>query len=144
MKDLWLKLYSKFRNLILYGIIGSSSALLDFTIFTILTEVLGIYFLIANCISVTCGLTNSFVLNRKYNFKVTDKTLKRALMFYTVGFCGLLINSTLLYLFINYAHFIIPVAKICAMAIEVLLQFLVNSLITFRKTDYEKTNKTLG
>jgi putative flippase GtrA len=144
MKDLWLKLYSKFRNLILYGIIGSSSALLDFTIFTVLTEVLDIYFLIANCISVTCGLTNSFILNRKYNFKVTDKTLKRALMFYTVGFCGLLVNSTLLYLFINYAHFVTPVAKICAMAIEVLLQFLVNSLITFRKTDYEKTNKTIG
>ncbi len=117
MKDLWLKLYSKFRNLILYGIIGSSSALLDFTIFTVLTEVLDIYFLIANCISVTCGLTNSFILNRKYNFKVTDKTLKRALMFYTVGFCGLLVNSTLLYLFINYAHFVTPVAKICAMSI---------------------------
>lgn len=142
MKDLWLKLYSKFRNLILYGIIGSSSALLDFTIFTVLTEVLGIYYLIANCISVTCGLTNSFILNRKYNFKVTDKTFKRALMFYIVGFCGLLLNSTLLYVFINYAHLITPIAKICAMAIEVLLQFIVNSLITFRKTDYEKRNET--
>ena len=64
--------------MILYGIIGSSSALLDFLIFTLLTEVFGVYYLVANCISVTCGLTNSFILNRKYNFKVTDKTLKRA------------------------------------------------------------------
>ena len=137
MIDLIKKLYKKFRNLILYGVIGSSSALLDFTIFTILTEFCGIYYLIANCISVTCGLTNSFILNRKYNFKVTDKTLKRAAMFFFIGFCGLLINSTLLYIFINFAHFVTPVAKLCAIAIEVLLQFAVNSLVTFRKTSNE-------
>lgn len=134
MMDLIRKIYKKFRNLILYGIIGSSSALLDFIIFTILTELLGVYYLIANCVSVTCGLTNSFILNRKYNFKVKDKTLKRAIMFFLVGFCGLLLNSTLLYVFINYTHFITPVAKICAIVIEVLLQFTVNSLVTFKKT----------
>lgn len=134
MKDLIKRLYQKFRHLILYGLIGSSSALLDFLIFTLLTEVLGVYYLIANCISVTCGLTNSFILNRKYNFKVTDKTLKRAVMFFAVGYCGLALNSTLLYLFINYAHFDKPIAKLCAMAIEVLLQFIVNSLVTFKKS----------
>lgn len=133
MIELTKKLYGKFRNLILYGIIGSSSALLDFTIFTVLTELCGVYYLISNCISVTCGLTNSFILNRKYNFKVTDKTLKRAVMFFFVGFCGLMINSTLLYIFINYLYLITPVAKLCAIAIEVLLQFAVNSLVTFRK-----------
>ena len=128
------KIYKKFRNLILYGIIGSSSALLDFIIFTILTELCDIYYLIANCISVTCGLTNSFILNRKYNFKVTDKTIKRAAMFFLVGYCGLVLNSTLLYVFINFAHFASPIAKLCAMAIEVLLQFIFNSLVTFKKT----------
>ncbi len=128
------RLYKKFRNLILYGLIGSSSALLDFLIFTLLTEVFGVYYLIANCISVTCGLTNSFILNRKYNFKVTDKTLKRALMFFAVGYCGLALNSTLLYIFINFVHLATPISKLCAMAIEVLLQFVFNSLVTFKKT----------
>ena len=141
MKELIMKLYSKFRNLILYGVIGCSSALLDFLIFTLLTEVLGVYYLIANCISVTCGLTNSFILNRKYNFKVTDKTLKRAITFFAVGYCGLALNSTLLYVFINFAHFATPVAKLCAMAVEVLLQFLVNSLVTFKKSSTNEKEK---
>ncbi len=134
MKELIKKVYKKFRNLILYGVIGSSSALLDFTIFTILTELFGVYYLVANCISVTCGLTNSFILNRKYNFKVTDKTLKRAVMFFFVGFCGLALNSALLYLFITYVHLARPIAKLCAIVIEVLLQFTVNCLVTFKKT----------
>ena len=53
MIDLIKRFYQKFRNLILYGLIGSSSALLDFLTFTLLTEVFGVYYLIANCISVT-------------------------------------------------------------------------------------------
>lgn len=134
MIDFIKRLFKKFRHLILYGLIGSSSALLDFLIFTLLTEVFGVYYLIANCISVTCGLTNSFILNRKYNFKVTDKTLKRAIMFFAVGYCGLAINSTLLYVFINYVHLATPISKLCAMVIEVLIQFIVNSLVTFKKT----------
>ena len=134
MIELIKRLYKKFRHLILYGLIGSSSALLDFLIFTLLTEVFGVYYLVANCISVTCGLINSFILNRKYNFKVTDKTLKRAIMFFAVGYCGLALNSTLLYIFINFVHLATPISKLCAMAIEVMLQFIVNSLVTFRKS----------
>lgn len=141
MIELIKRLYKKFRHLILYGLIGSSSALLDFLIFTLLTEVFGVFYLIANCISVTCGLTNSFILNRKYNFKVTDKTLKRAIMFFVVGYCGLALNSTLLYVFINFVHLATPVSKLCAMAIEVLLQFVVNSLVTFKKTSNNEETK---
>ena len=132
--ELLRRIYGKFRHLILYGLIGSSSALLDFLIFTLLTEVFGVYYLIANGISVTCGLTNSFILNRKYNFKVTDKTTKRALLFFVVGYCGLALNSSLLYVFINHCQFSTPIAKICAMTIEVALQFTINSLITFKKS----------
>ena len=66
-------LFNKFRNLILYGIIGCFTAALDFVVFTILSQYVGIYYLLANCISVLVGITTSFVLNRSYNFKVKDK-----------------------------------------------------------------------
>ena len=135
MKDWLIRMYKRFRHLILYGVIGSCSALLDFLIFTLLTEVFGVYYLVANCFSVTCGMTNSFILNRKYNFKVEDKTVKRAIIFFLVGLCGLAVNSALLFVFINCARFEKPLAKICAIVIEVALQFIVNSLVTFRKTE---------
>ena len=135
MMDLLKRLYKKFHHLILYGLIGLSSALLDFLIFTLLTNVFGVYYIVANCISVTCGLTNSFILNRKYNFKVTDKTFKRAIMFFAVGYFGLILNSTLLYIFVKCALFAKPVAKLCSMAIEVLVQFIVNSLVTFKNNE---------
>lgn len=133
MKELIVKLYNKFRNLILYGVIGSSSACLDFCIFTLLTSFTGIHYLVANCISVTCGLANSFILNRKYNFKVTDKTAKRAVMFYAVGFLGLAFSSGLLYLFCQVLGMPRSLSKLLAIILEVSIQFVVNSLVTFGK-----------
>ena len=79
------RIYNRFRNLILYGIIGSLSSFLDFCVFTVLTSVVGLYYLLANCISVLVGITTSFLLNRAYNFKVKDKAKKRFVIFLTVG-----------------------------------------------------------
>ena len=134
MKEFVINLYKRFRNLILYGIIGSSSAVLDYSIFILLTSLTGIHYLFANCVSVTCGLTNSFYFNRKYNFKVTDKTVRRAIMFYSVGFLGLALSSGLLYLFYQIVGLSQPVSKFLAIILEVGLQFLINSLVTFKKS----------
>ena len=59
-----IQLYHRFRELILYGIIGGSCATLDFIIYTLLSMV--IPYLAANVISVHCGIFCSFFLNRPY------------------------------------------------------------------------------
>ena len=55
-------LYSKFRNLILYGIIGCCTASLDFLIFTGLTQWISIHYIVANVISCSTGILCSFLL----------------------------------------------------------------------------------
>lgn len=67
-------IYNKFRNLILYGIIGGISSGLDFLVYFLLVNIVGIHYLIANTCSILIGITTSFTLNRHYNFKVKDKT----------------------------------------------------------------------
>ena len=95
--ELIKNLYAKFRNLILYGIIGSFTSFLDFCVFTVLSNHVGVYYLVANCISVLVGITTSFLLNRAYNFKVKDHTKRRFITFLTVGLCGLLLSNLILY-----------------------------------------------
>ena len=70
------QIYQKFRSLILYGIIGSFSAGLDFLIYTLLVQ-WGLQYMLSNSISVLGGITTSFILNRNYNFKIKDKTKQR-------------------------------------------------------------------
>ncbi len=132
-KNLFHKLYSRFRNLILYGIIGSCTATLDFLIFTALTQGLNLYYIIANIISCSTGILCSFLLNRKYNFKVTDHTARRLLIFVAVGLTGMLLSSLILRITIEQFKWNELLSKLVSIVIVVLFQFLLNKHISFRK-----------
>jgi len=124
--------YIRYRQLILYGIIGGFSAFLDFFVYAVLCK-WGIPYLAANVISVHSGIICSFLLNRHYNFKVKDKAKLRFLSFYIIGLTGLAISSGILYLAIDYYHFHDIYAKIPTIIVVALFQFVLNKFITFRK-----------
>lgn len=137
MRELIQILYKRFRNLILYGIIGCCTASLDLLIFTFLTQVVDLYYLIANIISCSVGILCSFLLNRKYNFKVTDHVARRMTIFVSVGVLGLLLSSLILHVCIDLFHWNELISKILSIGIVVVIQFLLNKYISFRK-DKEK------
>ena len=127
------RLYQRFRNLILYGIIGSFTSALDFAVFTLLSKYIGIHYIIANCISVLVGITTSFALNRSYNFRVKDKTAKRFLIFLTVGLCGLLLSNVILYVGIDMLSGDELIVKLASIVLVVGFQFILNKFITFKE-----------
>ncbi|MBR6181777.1 MAG: GtrA family protein [Prevotella sp.] len=133
--ELLKRLYAKFRHLILYGIIGSFTASLDFLVFTLLTRVLDINYLVANCISVLVGITTSFYLNRNYNFKVNDKTAQRFSIFLAVGLTGLLMSNLILWVGVEKMHLNESITKLASIVLVVFFQFLFNKFITFRVKD---------
>lgn len=131
------KLYNKFHHLILYGLIGFFTASLDFALYSLLVHFLIIQYLIANCFSVIVGITASFYLNRKFNFKVKDHVKRRFSIFLTVGLCGLVLSNLLLILFIDFLMLDNLISKLISLFLVVFFQFLANKYITF-KTQYER------
>lgn len=132
MLELIKTLYHKSHHLILYGVIGSFSSGLDFAIYTLLVQVLGVQYLLANCISVLAGISTSFTLNRNYNFKVKDNTTRRFSIFLCVGLCGLMMSNLILYTCINYFEMNKIVSKLLSIVLVVFFQFLVNKYLTFK------------
>ena len=126
------ELYSRFRNLILYGIIGGFCATLDFCIYTALCYCDIMPYLWANIISIHVGIFMSFFLNRSFNFKVKDKTPQRFLSFYTVGLTGLGISELMLYLMVTIGGMNELLCKLVSIVVVALIQFLLNKYITFR------------
>lgn len=135
MKSFFLKLYTKFRNLILYGIIGCCSSGLDFLVYTFFVQTLGIFYIVANSISVIVGIATSFTLNRAYNFKVKDKTAQRFAIFLTVGLYGMLLSNLILYVCIDQLNMNKIISKLLSIVLVVILQFIANKYITFRTTN---------
>lgn len=131
----FLSLYNQFRDLILYGVIGTLCAGLDFFIFSVLESSFGVFYIYANILSVGVGISTSFFLNRKYNFKVNDRVFNRFAFFLAIGLSGLFISSWLLYFFIDVITLDKIISKLLSIIFVVILQFLLNKFITFRKVD---------
>ena len=122
------------KNLILYGIIGSFTSCLDFVVFMLLSKWVGLYYLIANAISVLVGITTSFCLNRTYNFKVKDRTKQRFAIFLSVGLCGLCMSNLILWIGIDKLHGDKLLVKLTSILLVVFFQFLLNKFVTFKKS----------
>jgi len=125
------ELYSRYRELIIYGIIGCFCAALDFGIYTLLG--LWIPYLWANVISVHAGIFCSFLLNRRYNFKVKDRPVQRFALFYLVGLTGLGLSEILIFMMATKMGMHYMVAKLLTIVVVALCQFLLNKFITFKK-----------
>lgn len=135
MKNFINNLYFKFRNLILYGIIGCCSSGLDFLLYTLFVSVFGWHYILSNCISVLAGITTSFTLNRNFNFKVKDKTRKRFAIFLTVGLCGMMLSNLILYVCISMMSLNKIISKLLSIVLVVFFQFLVNKYVTFKPSE---------
>jgi len=136
------KIFKRYRHLIremfLYGIIGSTSAGIDTLVFSFLVFELGVFSVVANCISVVIGISISFTLNLNFTFKVKDKIVRRGISFFSVGLFGLSLSSGLIALG-EYLDWNILYTKISTIFIVALIQYLLNKFISFRKTKLMET-----
>ncbi len=120
------------RQIVLYGIIGLTSATLDSVLF-ILFRHLGINLFLANFISINCGITLSFLLNTFINFKVKTNIVKRAVSFFGVGYIGLLLSMAIMFVFVTKLGYPEIIVKIISVFFVAAVQFCLNKFITFGK-----------
>ncbi len=127
-----ITLVLKYRNFLLYGIIGAISAGFDFIVYSLLTCI-SIDILISNVISVHCGMLCSFILNREFNFRVKDKVGHRFIRFYLIDLLGLAISTGALYLAVNQFNLDPKLSKLCTIGVVACFQFVLTKLIIFKR-----------
>lgn len=144
-----------FKELIKYGIVGIIGLIIDMGIYYLLVEKIEIHYpisafikdilglsmnvrtldiLISNIISQTLAVINNFILNSYFTFKVTNNKVKRFFSFVGVAAIGMIISSTLLTLFIEYAGLSEMLSKIISILIVAFIQFIINKYLTFKQT----------
>lgn len=120
------------KQFILYSIIGFSGAFIDFVAFIILIKIFSLNTIIANAISISLGITNNFILNSVFNFKVKDKLKQRFIKFYLIGLFGFFISSLIIYILKEVLGVDPIISKLCSIVIVVILQYSLNKRITFK------------
>lgn len=119
-------------ELLKYSVIGALGVVTDVTVFYLALSAGGWYQL-ANLLGYTAGTFLSFCLNRVITFKVEDKIFMRLLLFFSVAGLGFLTGAAVLWYLVEKLSFDFMLAKILSLPVVLLIQFVLNKNITFKK-----------
>ena len=124
----------EFSKLVKFGMTGVMNTAVDFAVFMLLSYV-GVYIYLAQMISYSCGMLNSYVVNRSWTFKSKERFLSSQLVRFIISnFLQMLLSVVLMWLFITKLGMLKIVAKICATVIMLLTGFFINRIWVFRKS----------
>ncbi|MGA9172747.1 MAG: GtrA family protein [Thermoactinomyces sp.] len=118
--------------------VGLGNTAVDFAAFYLLALV-GVPYLLAQALSYSAGVINSFVFNRKWTFRVTRKVnVLEALKFFLVNVFSLLVSSGLLFVLHDVNHLNLWFAKLAATGGGIVVNFIGSRLWVFSE------NKIMG
>lgn len=116
-----------------FAIVGVANTLLDFGIFTLLAELLSVDVYLSQLVSFLAGTANSYVFNRSWTFKSSQKFWSPVLIrFLLLNLVMLLFSSSLLWLFYQQLGLHKLVAKACSVVLSLVINFVINRLWVFR------------
>ena len=134
--DKWLqhRLFQEYKQVVMYFVFGSTAALVDLISYLLLFNFFDVSAIVSNIISISLATIIGFILNALINFKVRDRLLLRFVSYSATSAIGMAISSLMLYIFYNLQGFDGNIIKIISLPIIFLVQYLINSRISFRKT----------
>jgi putative flippase GtrA len=134
MRELIAEIFTKsfFIKFLKFGMVGFTGVFVDFGITWFTKEILKIQKYIANAIGFTSAATSNYYLNRIWTFESTNpRVMVEYTEFIIISTIGLGINTLVLWLLVSKFKMNFYVAKIFAIAVVTVWNFLANAFITF-------------
>lgn len=122
---------TRYRSLLLYGVIGGGAVLIDVSLFWLIDNTTSLNIALNNALSIFVAMVYSFLMNARFNFKTTDNLLPRFISFASVTTVGFVISTALLWILLAM-HVPSVVAKVLTLPVVFIVQFMLNSRLTFR------------
>lgn len=135
-----IKIYKKYEELINYLIIGILTTIVSLATYYLLTLTVldannKVYLQIANIISWLASVTFAYFTNRKFVFKVKNKSnIKECLNFYISRISTLLIDMIIMYIFVSILKFDNKIVKLIAQVVIIILNYILSKFIVFKSS----------
>jgi len=123
-------------ELIKYSIFGGLTTAINLALFAIL-ELAGMNYILASSISYVVAVVINYFFNKQYVFSTAKKSKKESrtqfIKFLSMRFISLGIENALLYLLVSVIGIQVYVAKITLSIVIILLTYVANKRIIFKK-----------
>ncbi len=125
-----------FLQFVKFGIVGCSNTIISYVVYVVCVY-LGVHYIVANAIGFVVGVLNAFVWSNKYVF-IKDANRYRNMWvtllktFIAYASTGLLLNSILLYLYVEQLSISSYIAQLLCLIITVPLNFIINKYWAYK------------
>ena len=118
-----------------FAFVGGIGTLINVAILYLLTEKVGIYYLVSAIFSFVVAMTSNFFLNKIWTFKenLVSSIKSKYLQFSLVSITALLLNLFFLYVFTEIFGIYYMISQVLAIGIALIINFLGNKIWTFSK-----------
>lgn len=131
------KMFDKYRQFILFCVVGGMNTLITMFVFWLLNQVLHVNHLIASPIGYACGVVNGYLWSTALVFK-KKKTAGNAMKFILVNALVMGVNTGLMFVWVNLMGMQELIAQGVTILFTMVLNFTLNKLWTFREKKVEK------
>ena len=129
---------SYWKNLgqfIKFNVVGIMNTAVDFGVFMILNRYLGLIYAVSQVISYSCGMVNSYFLNKFWTFQKREGfTAIEVTKFILVNLCSLGVSLLVLYILQSKWSWEVLPSKVLATGFSVGVNFLGNKFWVFEAT----------
>lgn len=124
----------KWLSFIKFALVGVINTSIDFIVYALLTW-FNVNYILAQCISYSAGVLNSYIMNRKWTFEQKGKGSNREfLTFIGVNLITLVITSCLLMLLYKRLGISLLISKLLVTAVSVGINYIGTNLFVFTKS----------
>ncbi|MEF2878607.1 MAG: GtrA family protein [Blautia sp.] len=142
MKDLIVRLYRKYEELVMYLIVGVCTMIVSLVSYYILANPMGIYYQAANIISWVLAVAFAYVTNKKYVFKSKytglSGTAREMTSFVSSRIASLLAEIVSMYFFVQICQIDDNIVKLMNQVLVTVLNYIFSRFWVFRKSRQKK------
>lgn len=137
MKDDIIKLFNKYKEVILYCVFGGLTTLINIITYFVFSRFLGINYLISNVIAWIVSVLFAYITNKLFVFESKNIELKYVIKELTAFVsCRLLsgvLDIIIMYVFVNILGFNDFIIKIIANVLVIILNYIFSKLMIFKE-----------
>lgn len=134
MKNKLIKLFEKYREIIMYIIFGGLTTLINITCFVLINKVGVFHYQITNIIAWIISVLFAFVTNKYFVFNSKSKSnlLKESVKFYGSRLISLAFDIVLMYILIDLINSNDLIAKIITNIFVIIINYVISKKFIFK------------
>ena len=137
--ELTKKLFNKYKEIIMYGIMGVLTTIVNIIVFAICEKIIGINALVSNVIAWIGSVIFAYITNKLFVFESKsfkkEILIKEIISFTSARIFSLLLEEVIIYVMIDIMNINSLIVKVFSNIVVIVVNYIFSKLVIFKKKD---------